>query len=48
MSGKLHIGYVRVSTDEQAQHGYSIDFQRERLKEKFDSMGIKDYLIFIA
>lgn len=47
MNGKLHIGYVRVSTDEQAQHGYSIDFQSERLKEKFDSMGIKDYLILV-
>ncbi len=38
----LHIGYVRVSTDEQAQHGYSIDFQKERLKEKFESMNISD------
>ncbi len=24
---KLNIGYVRVSTDEQAQNGFSIDFQ---------------------
>lgn len=43
----LHIGYVRVSTDEQAQHGYSIDFQKERLKEKFESMNISDYLILV-
>lgn len=43
----LHIGYVRVSTDEQAQHGYSIDFQKERLKEKFESMNIKDFLILV-
>lgn len=44
---RLHIGYVRVSTDEQAQHGYSIDFQKERLKDKFESMNIKDYLILV-
>ena len=25
-------GYVRVSTEEQAQHGYSIDAQKERLR----------------
>ncbi|MFV0520100.1 MAG: recombinase family protein, partial [Lachnospirales bacterium] len=43
----LHIGYVRVSTDEQAQHGYSIDFQKKRLKEKFESMNISDYLILV-
>ncbi len=35
MNEKLHIGYVRVSTDEQAHSGYSIDFQRARIEEKF-------------
>ncbi len=47
MNGKLHIGYVRVSTDEQPQYGYSIDVQRERLKEKFESMNISGYLILV-
>lgn len=46
MNEKLHIGYVRVSTDEQAQSGYSIDFQRARLEDRFKKMGIDDYLIF--
>lgn len=47
MDDKLHIGYVRVSTEEQAHNGFSIDFQRERIKNKFESMGINEYLILV-
>ncbi len=47
MNEKLHIGYVRVSTDEQVQSGYSIDFQRGRIEDKFKKMGINDYLILV-
>ena len=35
--------YCRVSTDEQAQHGFSIDHQKERLAAFCESQGWKDY-----
>ncbi len=44
---KLNIGYVRVSTDEQAQNSFSIDFQKERIEEKFKSEGITNFDIMI-
>ncbi len=44
---KLNIGYVRVSTDEQAQNGFSIDFQKERIEEKFKIEGITNYEIMV-
>jgi len=33
LSGKRALGYIRVSTDEQAEQGYSLDEQRERIAE---------------
>lgn len=44
---KLNIGYVRVSTDEQAQNGFSIDFQKMRIEEKFKSEGIEKFRIMV-
>jgi predicted site-specific integrase-resolvase len=35
------IGYIRVSTHEQAQEGVSLDAQRERLREYCKSTGIR-------
>ena len=35
------IGYFRVSTDEQAQQGYSLDYQEETIKRFCDFRGYK-------
>lgn len=39
--------YVRVSTDEQVQHGFSIDNQKERLAAYCTSQGWADYRFYI-
>ena len=39
--------YCRVSTDEQAEHGYSIDNQKERLIAYCKSQGWDDYRLYI-
>ncbi|MNH86359.1 DNA-invertase hin [compost metagenome] len=39
--------YVRVSTDEQAEHGFSLDAQKERLIAFCKSQGWEDYKIYI-
>jgi site-specific DNA recombinase len=39
--------YVRVSTDEQALHGFSIDNQKERLESYCISQGWDDYRFYI-
>lgn len=39
--------YIRVSTEEQAQHGYSIDAQKDRLIAYCTSQGWSDYKIYI-
>lgn len=39
--------YCRVSTDEQAQHGYSIDNQRNRLVAYCQSQGWADYELYV-
>ena len=39
--------YVRVSTDEQAQHGYGIDGQMHRLEAFCESQGWTDYQFYI-
>lgn len=38
--------YIRVSTDEQAKHGYSIDSQTQRLKSYAKEKGYKIYKIY--
>lgn len=43
----MNIGYCRVSTDEQARNGYSLDFQETELRKKFTQMGITDYRIMV-
>lgn len=39
--------YIRVSTDEQAQQGYSIDAQKDRLISFCESQGWDDYQLYI-
>jgi site-specific DNA recombinase len=39
--------YIRVSTDEQAQHGFSLDDQKERLESYCMSQGWTDYRFYI-
>ncbi|MDH6373584.1 site-specific DNA recombinase [Paenibacillus sp. PastF-3] len=39
--------YIRVSTDEQAEQGYSIDFQKEKLIHYCKSQGWDDYKLYI-
>jgi site-specific DNA recombinase len=39
--------YIRVSTEEQAQQGYSIDAQKERLIAFCKSQGWDDYVLYI-
>jgi site-specific DNA recombinase len=39
--------YIRVSTDEQAQQGFSIDNQKERLEQYCLSQGWSNYLFYI-
>ncbi|PZM61730.1 recombinase family protein [Paenibacillus dendritiformis] len=39
--------YIRVSTDEQAQQGFSIDAQKERLQAYCVSQGWDDYKLYI-
>lgn len=39
--------YVRVSTEEQAEQGYSIDVQKERLIAFCKSQGWEDYKLYI-
>lgn len=39
--------YCRVSTDEQAEHGYSIDNQKERLVAFCTSQGWDDYQLYV-
>lgn len=39
--------YVRVSTEEQAEHGFSIDVQKERLIAFSKSQGWDDYKLYI-
>lgn len=39
--------YVRVSTQEQAEHGYSIDEQQERLKKYCDAMKWTVYNVYV-
>lgn len=34
---KIDIEYAQVSTDEQERNGYSIEFQKEKLKNNFFS-----------
>lgn len=41
----MNIGYCRVSTEEQARTGYSLEFQETELRNKFAQMGITDYRI---
>lgn len=40
-------GYIRVSTEEQAEFGYSVSEQEERLTEHFKSLGITDVTFYI-
>lgn len=48
LSSKLFAGlYVRVSTDAQAEEGYSIDEQQKRLIAQCAVLGIKDYQLYI-
>ncbi len=44
---RKHIGYIRVSTKEQARNGYSLDFQKIRIKEYFEKLNIKRYSIYV-
>lgn len=39
--------YIRVSTDEQAEHGYSLDAQKERLILSCQSQGWLDYKVYM-
>jgi site-specific DNA recombinase len=39
--------YCRVSTDEQAEHGFSLEAQRDRLVAYCQSQGWKDYEVYI-
>lgn len=39
--------YCRVSTDEQAQHGFSIESQKERLEAYCKSQGLNEYDFYI-
>lgn len=39
--------YIRVSTDSQAEEGYSIDAQKEQLSAYCVSKGIRDYEFYI-
>lgn len=43
----MNIGYCRVSTDEQARNGYSLEYQETELRKKFKQLGITDYRIMI-
>ncbi|MFB0831820.1 recombinase family protein [Brevibacillus laterosporus] len=44
----MRIGiYIRVSTEEQSQHGFSIDGQKERLIAFCKSQGWEDYTLYI-
>ncbi len=46
MNGKK-VGYIRVSTNEQAEHGYSLEYQKGVIEQYFNSNNIKDYTILI-
>lgn len=39
--------YIRVSTDSQAEEGYSIDAQKEQLSAYCVSKGIRNYEFYI-
>lgn len=47
MAGKKAALYIRVSTDFQAEEGYSIDAQKEQLAAYCTLKGIKDYEFFV-
>lgn len=38
-------GYVRVSTNEQATDGFSLEYQKSRIKEEFEKIGIFNFEI---
>lgn len=38
--------YVRVSTDEQIKHGYSLEGQQEACRERAKALGVLDILVF--
>ncbi|MBP2644847.1 MAG: Resolvase protein [Firmicutes bacterium] len=38
----MHAIYIRVSTEDQARHGYSIDFQREECRLRLAELGITE------
>jgi DNA invertase Pin-like site-specific DNA recombinase len=39
LSGRIHLGYVRVSTEDQAEKGVSLDAQRDRIAAHASAMG---------
>ena len=47
MGNKIAAIYIRVSTDAQAEEGYSIDAQKEQLSAYCISKGIKNYKFYI-
>ena len=47
MAGKKAALYIRVSTEFQAEEGYSIDAQKEQLAAYCAMKGLKDYEFFV-
>ncbi len=47
VNGKVHALYIRVSTEAQAEEGYSIAAQQERLVAYCKAMGWADYELYI-
>ncbi len=42
-----NVGYIRVSTKEQAKEGYSLDFQWRKIEEYYRDLGIENYTILV-
>ena len=43
----INVGYERVSTDRQAEKGYGLDIQENKLKTEMENMGYKNFVVFI-